>query len=210
MSIKVKGETYENADELRAAINELRGTLEDMPQTGPHHANLAAHIKDLEDALGALTPNAEQEGEAGMVPTDIPPVSDSPPATNDESEETEQDTDDEEEYPVCPMCGGHGTLAVEPPVDTTRERCHACDGHGKVYTGSRVIGHAILECSVCQGQGWTTKNIYSTEVTTTVGQPPAQAPGAVWDTATNSWLPPIGQNPPWNGATWDSFYGRWS
>lgn len=48
---------------------------------------------------------------------------------------------------------GRGNLDTFP-VDETKERCDACDGWGKLRTGSRVENQDALPCWKCSGQGW--------------------------------------------------------
>ena len=45
-------------------------------------------------------------------------------------------------------------------------RCPACEGQGKVYTGSKVAGYDVVDCPNCTGKGWE-------------GTPPVQRPALV-------------------------------
>lgn len=210
MTIKVKGETYRDAGELAETIERLGAEYAGMSD-GPEKLSMGAHIDELYSVLGGYA-NGEG-GTGGNAGNDLE-VSRSPalPPTTDDDDDDEHDALAEGASFSCPMCEGTGELPNEPPPDPLSDRCVTCSGWGKVYTGSLVEGHAIRECPTCQGQGWTEKAhsfaLPPAPMRTAAESP--EAPGAWWAEDTKDWNPPVGVQPPWVGATWDRFYGKWA
>jgi EmrB/QacA subfamily drug resistance transporter len=54
----------------------------------------------------------------------------------------------------CPVCMGHGWFPFEPPQDPRTATCPRCYGHGKVLTGSHVVGNTVRDCPDCQALGY--------------------------------------------------------
>lgn len=134
----------------------------------------------------------------------------------------------------CPLCVTPGFVTVEPPFDfdpdqraavlaamgdspepeykvsDVTERCSACDGWAKVYTGSRDPNFVTKACDICGGQGWTVK---STPVAAAVLSfaPPTTASVSEWTP------PPPPTNDPWGRPPGAEFFnqdpatngGRW-
>ena len=75
-----------------------------------------------------------------------------------------------EAYP-CPVCMGHGWFPFEPPQDPRTATCSRCHGHGKVLTGSHVVGHTVRDCPDCQGQGYVEVRAPYQPMSVTRGEP---------------------------------------
>lgn len=209
-AIKVQGETYETAEELNAAIAELEVTLGDMPDGTPEHEKLAQHV-------AALRAAADESGTGEALVSPAPEVEPVPelPSDDHEPEEPEhthslRDAADNAKQVVCPLCGNDIPFPEAPPLDPTVERCDSCDGWGTALTGSRVDGHVWRDCPKCQGNGYTTKAGEAAPTLGNTAAPVPEAPGAIWNNEAKSWNPPPGQQPPWAGAVWDSFLGKWN
>jgi hypothetical protein len=112
-------------------------------------------------------------------------------------------------YEACPLCLSSGFLMPFPPgtfdaeqkaavdaamgesgpsetaVHQTKQRCAACDGWGKLYTGSRNDAYAYDSCLVCNGSGTVDKALQSSEgvVIRDAWTPPPPA-------ATSDYVPP--------------------
>lgn len=210
MAIRVKGETYGDAAELVDEIGRLNATLAEMPP-GQEAAALRKHIDDLNAALPHhdAPERAESDGGATVAGTG---AGDGVPSDEDDDGDDDARRELADAETVCPMCGGIGTLATDPPDDPNRTRCRDCDGWGKVYTGSRVPGYEVKDCLTCNGEGAVAVAGYVQQQTRRADEAadvPLQA-GALWDAATLRWRPPLEQQPPWTGATWDELKGGWA
>lgn len=209
-AIKVQGETYADVGELNAAIEELETTLGDMPDGTPEHEKLAQHVETLRAAA-----ETSGTGEAASGPVAEPePVSDEPPKDpkSEEQEHTHslRDAADNGKQIVCPLCGNDIPFPEAPPLDPNVQRCPDCQGWGNVLTGSRVDGHVWRDCPTCNGNGYVDKRGTSIPVIGSKAAPVPEAPGAIWNADTETWNPPPGQQPPWAGAVWDTFLGKWN
>lgn len=210
MAIRIKGETYRDAAELAETIERLGNDYAEMPE-GAAKTNLAAHIDELYSVLGGYAPGGDGKGDGGDKAGKVSTASSSS-STTDEPENDDDDALAEGAQFTCPMCGGTGELPHEPPPDPRSARCPDCEGWGKVYTGSLVEGHTVRDCHTCQGQGWVDRSgerAAQPDVNKTAADMPEQM-GALWDAKRKFWMPPAGQQPPWPGATWDTYYGKWS
>jgi hypothetical protein len=208
--IKVQGETYQDADELNSTIGELEAKLEEMSSDTPEHNRLAAHIDTLRAA-------AAESGEGNVTASPAAPTEPEPdtPPTEDAKEVAEQthslrDAADNGKEIICPLCGAPIEFPETPPADAFAHRCPDCDGWGQVLTGSRVDGHVWRDCKGCQGQGFKEENDAPTVLQKSHAAPTPEAPGATWNAERENWDPPTGQQPPWAGAVWDAFLGKWS
>lgn len=56
----------------------------------------------------------------------------------------------------CVFCHGFGFNSIELLPDSHSHRCEHCGGHGRVYTGSLVIGNETRACEECRGTGFAT------------------------------------------------------
>jgi hypothetical protein len=70
---------------------------------------------------------------------------------------------------------GHGWFPFEPPQDPRTATCPRCHGHGKVLTGSHVVGHTVRDCPECQALGYV--EVRTTEEPAPLPQP---ASSGVW------------------------------
>lgn len=210
MKYRIQGETYADAGELIDTIGRLTAEMLEMAD-GPERVALLEHIERLQTALG---PEVESEGNADDAPAmrDRLPEPDPAPASSGELDEVDRELLEHGAKFACPMCDGVGELTYEPPQDPNAERCADCDGWGKVYTGSRVPGYEVEDCRSCKGEGRVREPVAeyaAIAAPAKAAEFPGQL-GALWDGENSAWLPPPGQQPPWVGATWDSFYGKWA
>jgi rubrerythrin len=210
-AISVQGEKYESLDDLIETIARLQNELEDMPSETPEHEALSRHIERLREAAGNGVDASSEfsaEDEAPSAPL---------PAPEEEEEEEAEFTHNLREAAetgallLCPTCGQEVPFPETPPLDQTVTRCPNCDGWGKVLRPSRVDGHIWRDCPVCQAEGVVPKEAAALPFEPTrKAAPVPEAPGAVWNPLDENWSPPPGAQPPWVGATWDSFYGKWA
>lgn len=210
MDIVVQGEHYESREELLGTIEALEEKLAEMPSDTPEHNDLSRHIERLREAASG---EAESETES---PTVEPAEPASPLAPEEEEEEEYETTHDLQDAAengkilLCPTCGQEVPFPEVPPMDNTVERCSNCDGWGKVVRPTRVDGHVWRDCPVCQGEGVVQKLAAPPPAPARKAVEVPEAPGALFNPTTEQWDPPAGVQPPWAGATWDPFYGRWS
>lgn len=209
-AIKVHGETYENVASLNETIDELTAQYEDMPD-GAGRMKLAAHVATLRAAAEG---SGSDDGAAS--PADAPEDEPEPmPQEEEEEGETEPthsliEAADYGKPLACPLCGNEVPFPESPPLDKFATRCGDCDGWGKVLTGSRVDGNVWRDCKGCNGSGFREDSTASAPTPLRKAADAPEAPGAIWNADNESWNPPPGVQPPWAGATWDSFYGKWS
>lgn len=208
--IVVQGEHYANVDELNTAIDSLTAKLDEVPSESPEHNDLLRHIERLREAA---------EGSASVSGDDSPTPE---PSSEAEPEADEQQVTDEGhttnireafeqgQHLHCPLCGSEVDYAELPPMDETVVTCPNCKGWGQVVRPTKVDGQVWHTCTICQGNGYVDKPGVERPPTQPRAAMTPEAPGAVWNATTNDWDAPPGIAPPWDGATWDRFYGRWS
>lgn len=208
--IVVQGEHFKDDADLWIAIEEIEETLEDMPSDTPEHAKLKEHYDLLlgayKEATGAESPEQIAKQELAQ------------PEEDEDGEEQEEPRPTHDlriaaesgAQLLCPTCGQGVPFPELPPMDKTSERCPNCEGWGKVVTGSRVDGHIWHDCKTCGGEGVIP--VTGTQVPEPARQSAQvpEAPGARWNPDENNWLPPDNAQPPWAGAVWDAFYGKWA
>jgi hypothetical protein len=210
MKLRIQGETYADRAEVVDTIGRLEADYLTMAD-GQARADLLTHIERLKDAVDGRAASAGTNAGGGNGGTDESPSS-VPPEPPAAASDPEPEPESEGAEPVCPMCNGEGVLEVEPPLHPSYERCADCDGFGLIYTGSRRGGRAVEDCPTCQGDGFKKRaNVPAVEPMPAMRY--AQLPewsGAQLAPDGSGWLPPLPATPPWDGATWDKFYGRWS
>jgi hypothetical protein len=208
--IRVQGETYDTLDDLVDTIDELDDKLHAMPDGSAERMKLAAHVETLRAA--AAESGGGESTASPAAPDESPP--DEPP-TEDEDEDVEhthslRDAAENGKEIVCPLCGSEIPFPEVPPLDPKVKRCDDCNGWGNVLTGSRVDGHVWRDCPTCNGSGFVDKQGAAVPVLGNQAAHAPEAPGAVWNAERENWSPPPGQQPPWAGAVWDEFLGKWS
>lgn len=208
-ALQIRGVPYRSIEEVESAVKELAIQLTLTDRESDRYDDISRHIADLLAALPdeIATPlfktitgtDAPQDEDPGSLAADSPEVAVSKTSV----------TIDGTEYPICPMCNGDGFLHAEPPQDPTTQRCPACDGYGRVYTGSRKQGQETRACPICAGDGWV-----AAATTTETLQPKVAAaevpqwPGALWNQDKLRWDPPEGDKP-WADAHWNDIAGNW-
>lgn len=207
--LSVKGEKYRSVADVEAAIRKLAADISLLPEDSDQRAALVEHVGELFAAIPDENASALLELIAGGVVADVETLDEAAGGSEDEARPAQLEPTNDNDPPLCPMCQGHGVLAVEPPQDPTTARCPACDGYGKVYTGSRVDGHTTRDCPTCNGGGFIDKQ---SEIPL---PPPAQRaaaapawPNATWNPTTLRWDAPP-EAAPWEGATWNSLEGKY-
>lgn len=208
--LKIRGVPYSTFAEVEDAVKKLAADIELLPPDSDELDAMARHVGELLESLPDDRAAELLAYVTALRSTDPPSVDASPADVAPDGGDIPAVTEPLESPPLCPMCLGHGVLEVEPPQDPTAQRCPACEGYGKVYTGSRVEGNMTRDCPTCNGGGFV-------DVQPTIPLPPplvraAAAPAwpeAKWDGITQRWLEPLPVNLPWEGANWDGLEGTY-
>lgn len=208
-ALKIRGVPYHDFAEVESAVYELSAQLTLAAGDEDSRDDLARHIGDLlaslpDERSTAILSFINAPWSAVTVATD------SEVTSLPDVEQGRSDAEDEPlEDPICPLCAGAGVLAIDPPQDPTATRCDACDGYGRVYTGSRVPDQATRACPICAGRGFrsTTPNA-PVERDFIIAAETPEWPGALWNPDTLRWDPPATESP-WVGATWNDIRGAW-
>lgn len=207
--LKVRGVPYRTFAEVEDAVRELSASMILVGDDDDARDDIARHIGDL---LANL-PDAHATELLTFI--NLPFASEAAPEMNSgdaADEKASAQTGDPAAAtapPVCPMCLGEGTLDVEPPQDPTAQRCDACEGYGRVFTGSRVPEHAVRACPVCMGRGFKSAEVHQAiQNGFAVASDAPEWPGAMWNAETLRWDKPD-SDPPWTGARWNDLRGGW-
>lgn len=208
-ALKIRGVPYRNFDEVERAVVGLAQEMTLAPAESGERDDYARHILDLldhlpEDRAKELTEYISAPFKAAAETPDAKPL-----GAEGDTEGQTGDVRTPDESPVCPLCNGIGTLAVDPPQDPTSQRCDVCDGYGQVYTGSRIPAEAIRACPVCQGRGY--RGVSAPAINgapVIVAEPVPEWPGALWNQQTLRWDAPEGEKP-WPDASWNDIRGAY-